>query len=149
MAPIILLVPGFWEGPTVYQQLTGLLQADGFRTEVAPLVSTGHKSPNNPTMKDDIAAIRMHVAKLVEADQEVVLVLHSVAGMLGSNAIEDLELSKRQAAGKKGGVTKIIFIAAGIGPEGLSHSSPPFVQVNVSDLDLYIRDPTLLCFASC
>lgn len=149
MAPTILLVPGFWEGPTVYQQLTGLLQADGFCTEVAPLVSTGHKSPNNPTMKDDITAIRMRVAKLVEVGQEVVLVLHSAAGMLGSNAIEDLELSKRLAAGKKGGVTKIVFLAAGIGPEGLTHSSPPFVQVNVGDLDPYIREPMLLCFASC
>jgi hypothetical protein len=84
-------------------------------------------------MKDDITAIRMHVAKLVEAGQEVVLVLHSAAGMLGSNAIEDLELSKRLAAGKNGGVTKIVFLAAGIGPEGLAHSSPPFVQVDVGD----------------
>jgi hypothetical protein len=30
-------------------------------------------------MKDDITAIRMHVAKLVEVGQEVVLVLHSAA----------------------------------------------------------------------
>jgi hypothetical protein len=34
--------------------------------------------------------------------------------VLGSNAIEDLELSKWLAAGKKGGVTKIVFLAAGI-----------------------------------
>jgi hypothetical protein len=97
-------------------------------------------------MKDDITAIRMHVAKLVEVGQEVVLVLHSAAGVLGSSAIEDLELSKWLAAGKKGGVTKIVFLAAGIGPEGLTHSSPPFVQVNVGDLNPYIRDPMLLKF---
>jgi hypothetical protein len=132
MAPTILFVPGFWEGPTVFEQVSTLLQSEGFATETAVLASTGHKSPNNPTMEDDIAAIRAHVAALVEADKDVVLVLHSGAGFLGSNAIENLEASKRQAAGKKGGVSKIVFLAAGIFPEGFVHGPLPFAQVNVS-----------------
>jgi hypothetical protein len=134
MAPTILLVPGFWEGPSVYEQVAGFLQAAGFSTETVTLASTGHKSPNNPSMKDDIAVIRAHVTKLVEADKEVVLVLHSAAGFLGSNAIEGLEASNQQAAGKQRGVTRIVFLAAGIGPEGFEHTPQPFVQVNVSEL---------------
>ncbi|KAK9241579.1 hypothetical protein V1506DRAFT_510291 [Lipomyces tetrasporus] len=122
----ILLVPGFWEGPTVYDKVATLLQSDGFNTETVTLHSTGHKSPNNPSMKDDIAAIRAHVVELVEADMNVVLVLHSAGRFLGSNAIQDLEASKRQAVGKKGRVTKIVFLTAAIFPEGFTHGPLPF-----------------------
>lgn len=132
MPVTVLCVPGFWEGPTVYGQVRAILEADGIRTSAVTLASTGHKSPDNPTMKDDIAAIREQVAKITDAGDEVILLLHSAAGFLGSNAIEGLEASKRKAEGKQGGVTQIVFLAAGVRPEGTEHATPPFMQENVS-----------------
>jgi pimeloyl-ACP methyl ester carboxylesterase len=128
----IIFVPGFWEGPAVFNKVAEILEKAGFATEMAPLVSTGQRSPGNPTMKDDIAAIRKHIEPIVDADKEVILVLHSAGGFLGSEAVENLELSKREANGKKGGVVKIIFVAAGVAGPGYQHHPVGFEEYDVS-----------------
>lgn len=92
MAPTILFVPGFWEGSAPFSRVASLLRDQGYLSEIATLPSTGTVSPGNPSMKDDIAAIRSSVTNLVDLGQHVVLVLHSAAGFLGSNAIERLSL---------------------------------------------------------
>jgi hypothetical protein len=76
MAPTIIIVPGLWEGPTVFNRVTSLLQSQGYATQIASLISTDTTSPGNPSMNDDITNIRSTISKPVEADQEV-LVLHS------------------------------------------------------------------------
>jgi len=68
MAPTIIFVPGLWEGPTVFNKVTSLLQSQGYTTQVASLVSTGTISPGNPSMNDDIANIRSTISKAVKAD---------------------------------------------------------------------------------
>lgn len=83
MAPTILFVPG----PTVFSVVSSLLTKDGFRTETAVLPSTGTTSPGNPGMKDDIAAGRKHLQSVVSREEDVVLVLHSAGGFLGSEAM--------------------------------------------------------------
>lgn len=83
-------------------------------------------------MEDDISSIRKHVSKLIEAGKEVVLVVHSISGLLGPNAIEGLETSKRKANGGTGGVIHIVFLAAGVAPERFEHTAPEFIQDNVS-----------------
>lgn len=58
MTPSILFVPGLWEGPTPFTQVSTLLQAQGYATEITTLLSTGKISPGNLTMEGDIAPIR-------------------------------------------------------------------------------------------
>ena len=132
MAPTILFVPGFWEGSAPFTHVASLLQAQGYPTEIATLPSTGTVSPGNPSMKDDILAIRSTVTDLVDKGQHVVLVLHSAGGFLGSNAIEGLGLKTRQEKQLPGGVSKIVFLAGGIFPEGFKHAPPPFFTYDVS-----------------
>ncbi|OKL62293.1 hypothetical protein UA08_02305 [Talaromyces atroroseus] len=129
MAPTILLVPGLWEGPSVFDSLSSLLAADGFNTEAASLPSTGSTSPGNPTMKDDIDAIRQHIVSLVSRGDDVLLVLHSASGFLGSEAMQGLDMKRRQERGESGGVVGIVFLTAGLIPEGLAHQTPPFFVV--------------------
>lgn len=127
MAPTILFVPGFWEGPKVFTPVCDLLKADGFKTEVCTLPSTGTTSPGNPAMTDDIAAVRDHLTSIVHRGEEVILVLHSAGGFLGSTAMEGLSKS---AVGQ-GGVVKIVFLAAAVFPEGHEHEDLPFAVVEV------------------
>ena len=54
-------------------------------------------SPGNPSMQDDIAAIRTSVGVLAADDREIVMALHSGAGFQGSNAIEGLTVKARKA----------------------------------------------------
>lgn len=131
MAPTILFVPGFWEGPTVFNAVSSLLTADGYKTETAVLPSTGTTSPGNPGMKDDIAAIRTHLQDLVSQGEDVVLVLHSAGGFLGSEAMEGLS-KKKDRQGEKGGVLGIVFLSGAVFPEGYEHQPLPFAVVDVS-----------------
>ncbi|KAK0507076.1 hypothetical protein JMJ35_010534 [Cladonia borealis] len=71
MAPTILFVPGFWEGSAPFSDVASLLQAQGYPTEIATLRSTGTALPGNPSMKDDIDAIRSTVGKIVDKGQHV------------------------------------------------------------------------------
>ena len=105
MVPTIVFVPGFWEGPAVFEKTTSLIQSQGYVTEIASLVSTGTTSPGNPSMDDDVANIRSTIVKIVEAEQEVLLVLHSAGGFLGSAAINGLTTKARKEQGLKGGET--------------------------------------------
>lgn len=58
------------------------------------------------------------------------LVMHSVGGLLASNAIEGMGLEARAKQGKKGGVKKLVYLAAGLLPEGEPHPD---------DLPLYVK----------
>ena len=131
MAPTIVFVPGFWEGSAPFSHVASLLQAEGYPTEIATLPSTGTVSPGNPSMHDDVAAIRSTIINLVEKGQDVVLVLHSAGGFLGSNAIEGLSLKARQEKKLPGGVSKIVFVAGAVFPEGYTHAPLPFFTYDV------------------
>jgi pimeloyl-ACP methyl ester carboxylesterase len=118
MAPTILFVPGIWVGPTVFRPVSSLLNADGLSTETAVLPSTGTTSPGNPGMKDDIAAVRKHIEQLVSRGEDVVLVLHSAGGFIGSAAMEGLSKKARVEKGEPGGVASIVFLSGAVFPEG-------------------------------
>ena len=127
--PTILFVPGFWEGPAVFAQVSSLLQGYGFPTETVALASTGKLSPGNPSMLDDIATVRTAATKLVESGKKVVMVMHSGGGFIGSNAIEGLGISAGGEA--KGGIIKLVFLAGAVFPEGFKHSPLPFYTIDV------------------
>lgn len=63
--PHILLIPGFWEGTSVYDVVLNSLHEQGYSAQAVPLPSTGKSSPGNPSMKDDVASIRSVITPLV------------------------------------------------------------------------------------
>lgn len=141
MAPLphILLIAGFWEGTHVYDSLVHLLRNHNYSADVVPVISTGRKSPGNPSMKDDVAFIRQRIEEAVKGggEQEVLLVLHSAGAFLGSMAIEGLSVKERQAKGQKGGVGKIVFLAGAIWPEGFMHGPLPFFEYEVCSISVW------------
>ncbi|KAL9051755.1 MAG: hypothetical protein Q9162_005807 [Coniocarpon cinnabarinum] len=115
-----------------------LLRKAGYETVIAEHAATGapnRSPPESSSMKDDITAIRQTVEKHVDQGRDVVMVLHSSGGFLGSEAIEILSKSSRAMAGKAGGVVHIIFVTAATVPEGYTHVRLPWMrQDNVTDL---------------
>lgn len=131
--PTIVFVPGLWEGPTVFSQVANILSSHNYPTQAVSLASTGTRSPNNPSMKDDETVIRSVVQKLVEEEEEkVVLVMHSAGGFLGSGAIEGLDQVERKGKGMGGGVITLVFLAAGVAEVGYQHVDLPFMDSKVS-----------------
>ena len=130
--PTIVFVPGIWEGPSVFDGVSKTLQSYGYSTAYAPLASTGHASPGNPTLLDDVQHIRSAIEPIVEEGKEIILVGHSAGGFLGSAAVKDLGLKKRAEDGKTGGVAKLMYLAAGLAPEGWRHPDVlPFFDIQV------------------
>lgn len=134
--PFIFIVPGLWEGPESFAPLVKALEENGFpNVHCTALASTGTSSKSDKlvTMNDDIAAIAADLSNVVEESGEsgVVAVMHSAGGFLGSSAMQGLTAPARRAANKAGGVTKIVFLAAGLGPEGHEHTPQPFMEYDV------------------
>ena len=127
---MIAFVPGFWEGTKPYDNVMTLLSPK-FQTMTCPLISTGTTSPGNPSMGDDIAVIRSSIEALLVQEKNVVMVLHSGGGFLGSNAIEGLSAQARGEQGLKGGVVGIVFVTGAIYPEGFEHGDLPFMEIEV------------------
>lgn len=134
LSPHILLVPGLWEGPSVYSPLLSFLHARNFPTTVIPLLSTGYPSPSNPSMKDDVARLREKISEVISSANgtEVLLVLHSAAGFLGSMAVRDLTAPERKTSGLSGGVVGIVFLAGAVWAEGFQHGPLPFFDYQAS-----------------
>lgn len=136
MAPSIAFVPGFWEGTEPFQIVMSLLSKKDFQTMICPLPSTGTTSPGNPSMEDDIAAIRSQIEEAVAEGKVVVMVLHPAGGFLGSNAIEGLSVNARAEQGLKGGVVGIVLVTGAIYPEGFERGDLPFGEVKVRCMPL-------------
>lgn len=131
--PVVVFVPGFWEGVTVFDGVRRSLEsAHGYRTVAVPLASTGTASPGNPGLKDDVRGIRAAIEPLVLDGKELLLVLHSAGGFLGAQAIRGLSAKHRAEEGKAGGVRMIVFLAAGVWAEGFHHQPLPFFEYDVS-----------------
>lgn len=135
MTPNILFVPGLWEGPKVFEPVSALLARDGFYTETAILKSTGCISPGNPTMKEDVEGVRLHLQDLISRKGDVLLVLHSAGAFIGSEAMEGWSKRERAERGEEGGVVSILYLTGGIFPVGFRHHQLPF---GVYDVSLYI-----------
>lgn len=54
----------------------------------------------------------------IEAGRQIVVLLHSYGGMVGSSAAHDLSFSHRQSLGLLGGILTIIYLAAFVVPIG-------------------------------
>ncbi|WJG37278.1 Alpha/beta hydrolase fold-1 [Fusarium oxysporum Fo47] len=120
MAPTIFIVPGFYEAPR--------------SSNLSPTASMDEAS-KHPNMDDDIANIAKDLAPVVEeaGDEGVVAVMHSAGGFIGSGALKRLNSQARQDSGKAGGVKKIIFITAGVAPEGYEQGPMEFFDYHESN----------------
>jgi len=114
--PIFLCVPGGSCTPEFYDPLRKILTARGFSSEAIDLPSVDAK-PSKYDFIEDAQAIRDATTKLADAGNEIVLVLHSYAGIPGSEALEGLGKSEREKKGLNGGVVRIVYVTSWVLPE--------------------------------
>ena len=115
-----------------------MLKTHGYSILTIPLVSTRRSSSDNPSMLDDVRAIRTALRFLIEDGEELLLVLHSAGGFLGSQAMEGLRLDVRAKEGKRGGVKKLVFLSGWIISEGIRYLQDlALFHVEVRDLPFW------------
>jgi pimeloyl-ACP methyl ester carboxylesterase len=116
--PSIVLVPGAWTAPKAYHKLIAALEAKAFQVYVPALPTNNGQQPPNSTFDADIQAVRDAVQPLVDAGQEVILLMHSYGGIAGTSAIRNLTRKDRRARDLPGGVVTLIYAAGFMLSEG-------------------------------
>lgn len=117
--PSVILVHGSWHTNEYFGPLRSLLEAKGYPT-TAPLLPTTGGTPGKDGLHEDAAVVRAEINRLVDQGKDVILVMHSYGGLVGSQAVEGLGKASRKQHGLPGGVIHMAFIAAFLLPEGSS-----------------------------
>ncbi|KAK2734710.1 hypothetical protein FQN57_001480 [Myotisia sp. PD_48] len=116
--PTIALVPGAWHTPAHFEEFLAIFEKAGYPTKALQLPSVGASDPNVHTIETDAAVVREQLLlPLLDAGQNVVLVMHSFGGCVGSVAARGLSKKER---GSSGGVVGLVFLAAFLARESLS-----------------------------
>lgn len=138
MKPTIVFAPGAWHQPSCFDRIRQSLHGRGYSTDAVSYPSVGFQP--NSTLSDDATALRGVLEKVVSTGKEVVLVLHSYGGMVGSNAVDGLGVHERAQQRKKGGVIMVVFMAAFAVPKGKSVRDVPtgasWIKFEVNSLDM-------------
>jgi pimeloyl-ACP methyl ester carboxylesterase len=113
--PTIALIPGAWHTPyPIYELVSKLLQEASYPTHPITLPTLGSPS----SFADYLTAIRAAITSVVEEGQDVVVVMHSYGGVAGTAALKGLGKEERKRAGLRGGVARLVYVAAMVPKEG-------------------------------
>ncbi len=91
-------------------------------------------------MTDDANAIKVVTTNIADEGKDIPLVMHSYGGIPGTESAHGLAKKDREAAGKKGSVIVLLYIAALLAQPGMLLDSmmgvgfgfPDYVKVDVS-----------------
>lgn len=108
-APTLIFAPGAWYPPTVFDLIIAKLPEYRCRTVAFPSIQSATRISD---LQPDIDAVRCIVDQEAEEDNDIIVILHSWAGLPVSSALEGLSKSERQTKGRKGGIVKLLFITA-------------------------------------
>ncbi|KAE8375739.1 hypothetical protein BDV26DRAFT_283214 [Aspergillus bertholletiae] len=155
MKPTIIFVPGAWLVPEFYRPFLEAVQAAGFPTYTAELLSLNPVDPAAADCATDAESIRRLVCSLVEDEgRDVVLVMHSYASMPGAAAAVGISKSERVKQEKKGGVLGLVCMGAFLVPEGISCAGtqggnlPSWILLDQPSIGLNVPDQPEKTFAA-
>lgn len=86
--PTLVFVHGAWHQTNTWDKVVPLLETQQYKCVCVPLPST---TSNHPTsLLDDIEAVRRAITTETSQGRDVVLVVHSYGGLVGSSALKGL-----------------------------------------------------------
>ena len=140
--PVVLFVHGSWHSPAHFKPVTDLFQSKGYRT-VCPCLPTFNPPKPTVALPDDAACIGSELKKLIEDEQEdVIVAMHSYGGVVGTEAVKaEWGKQPRQLKAQRGGVLRLLYLCAFVLPPNASLASalgyiggeiPPYIAVQVS-----------------
>lgn len=115
--PTYVLLPGAWHTPAAYDDVVDSLAKHGYPAISFSLPSF-NATPAHHDFSADVIAIRNCLTELVSQEKDVILVVHSYAGLPGGEATKDLGKKEREAQGLKGGVIRYVVINGFVCPPG-------------------------------
>ncbi|EAA28807.1 alpha/beta-hydrolase [Neurospora crassa] len=86
--PVIVIVPGAWQKPVVWNDLVQQLHTAGFEAIHVELRTVGSTATPLHRLADDVAAVQYVLGELARQGKTALLLGHSSGGLVGSNAIK-------------------------------------------------------------
>ncbi|OAX84490.1 hypothetical protein ACJ72_01131 [Emergomyces africanus] len=126
--PSIVFLPGAWNGPECFGDVTARLNERGYEVHALHLPTAGLDAKSTPG--DDIALVQKTTQALADGGKDVILVMHSYGGFVGSESAKGLLKTDRLAEGKEGGIVHLVYLAGLPGIEGnvLVENAPEWVN---------------------
>ena len=129
--PTLVLVPGSWHTPAVWDKVVGYLDAQQFKSVPVSLPSCSSNA--SATFSDDIQAVRKAIIAETETGRDVVLVVWSYGGQVGNSAIKGLTKTDDNKHGRVLGIALVAsgFSVTGVGfLEATGGIPPPFINLD-------------------
>lgn len=121
MKPAVVIVPGNFSLPRFWSTIQQSVQDKGYPVEVVCLKSSREETIDPaPGLADDVKEATSVLNKYIDQGKNVVLLMHSYGGMVGTEATRGLARFEREKAGLKGGITYLVFLASIFAPPGKS-----------------------------
>ncbi|KAF8205349.1 Alpha/beta hydrolase fold-1 [Mycena galopus ATCC 62051] len=115
--PTIIIIPASFSPVSLYDAVIADLESHGYSVKGVELQTVGRRD-KAPSMYDDAAAVASVASQLADEGKDVVLVAHSYGGVVACEASKGLAKNVREKEGKKGGIVRIVFVAALVPAEG-------------------------------
>lgn len=108
----ILVVGGGWHMPQSYSKLTKHLESQGYEVHVPTLPTMNGSRPPNMDLNSDTDHVRSVVKVLVNEGRNVIVLMHSYGGQIGTNAFQGYGQEQRKKEQLTGGISALIYLAA-------------------------------------
>ncbi|KAF4447152.1 hypothetical protein F53441_9297 [Fusarium austroafricanum] len=119
--PALIIVPGNFSLPRFWSAIQQSVQKQGYPVEVVGLQSSREQRVDPaPGLAEDVKEATSVLNKHIDQGKDVVLLMHSYGGMVGTEATRGLSRIEREKAGLKGGIVRLVFLAAVFAPPGKS-----------------------------
>ncbi|KAG5794328.1 hypothetical protein H9Q69_006624 [Fusarium xylarioides] len=119
--PALVIVPGNFSLPRFWSAIQRSVEDKGNPVEVVSLQSSREiRIDPAPGLADDVKETQSVLNKYVNQGKDVVMLMHSYGGMVGTEATRGFSRIEREKADLKGGITRMIFLAAIFAPPGKS-----------------------------
>lgn len=132
--PVFVFVPGAWHSPSTWDKVVSALEPLQYKSVPVALPST--LSNPNATFLEDLEAVRNAIITETTRGNNVVVVVHSYGGMVGSSAMKGLgrpaTSNSSPTNDASGHVIGLVMMASGFIPTGFSFieasggKPPPF-----------------------
>ncbi|PVI04226.1 alpha/beta-hydrolase [Periconia macrospinosa] len=113
--PTVVFVHGAWHQPANYKSFIDALSSAGFPVYAPrlPSCTNTYTTPHSVSLAEDVAVVNSVIKERVEEGEEVLLVMHSYGGLVGTDALtNDLLRTTRAAAQQPGGVIHLLYQCA-------------------------------------
>lgn len=110
--PAVILVHGAWHVPEHYKDFIHLLQQDSFEVYCPLLPTCDEGKRPKADLFADAQAVRDQILTLIEDHREVIMLLHSYGGAVGTEAVKGLSKKERATQDLPGGVVHLIYMCA-------------------------------------